>query len=118
MSWKKLYVSVKTTDDDLKPIGAIIRRDRGGTDQAIPAAWPQSAAPLHPLRSSEAACQGQRSGPRHGVHGATDGAVLAEHPCQPRQPGPVQARQRSLIRRYMNRAWQETNSPLAPCRDF
>ena len=30
MPWEKPYVSVKTTDDDLKPIGEIIRRERGG----------------------------------------------------------------------------------------
>ena len=42
MPRKKPYVSVKTTDDDLKPIGDIIRRERGGPVQAIPAASPQA----------------------------------------------------------------------------
>ena len=45
----------------------------------------------------------QRSGPRSGLHGANDGAVLVA-PHQPRQPPPVQARQRPLQARHVRQA--------------
>ena len=52
-------------------------------------------APLHPGRSSEPACWGQRSGRRSRLHGADDGAVqLAPH--QPRRPEQVCPTQRTL----------------------
>ena len=53
------------------------------------------AAGIHSLRSGEPACRGQRSGPRSGLHGAADGAVLAA-PHQPRQPVSVCPPQRTL----------------------
>ena len=56
---------------------------------------PPPARPLHPLRSGEPVDRGQRSGPRHGLHGAADGAVLAA-PHQPRQPERVCPSQRPV----------------------
>ena len=66
-------------------------------------------------RSGEPAGRGQRSGPRSGLHGAADGAVQpAAH--QPRQPAPVQARERPLQAGYDrgNRQQAPLWQPAAP----
>ena len=63
--------------------------------------------PLHPSRSGEPACFGQRSGPRSRFHGAAAGAVQPA-PHQPRQPPSIQATEQPLHalhgrRRYADR---------------
>ena len=79
---------------ELVPIGDALA-DLGGPVKVIRDSLASSATPLHPLRPSEPACLGQRSGPRSRFHGANDGAVLPASQ-QPRQPQRVQARQRPV----------------------
>ena len=55
----------------------------GGTCQRTARSLAPGVAPLHPLRSGEPACRGQRSGPRSRLHGAAAGAVQPA----PHQPG-------------------------------
>ena len=60
---------------ELDPIGeAVPDLDdvRGAGD---PRRLAPGAAPLHPSRSGEPACRGQRSGPRSRLHSADDGAM-------------------------------------------
>ena len=68
--------------DDLVPIGDALS-GLDGPVKAIREATPQAVAPLHPLRSGEPVGLGQRSGPRPGLHGADDSALLPA-PHQPR----------------------------------
>ena len=58
----------------LVPIGEAF----GGPDEVDPRCLAPGAAPLHPSRSGEPACFGQRSGPRSRLHGADAGVVLGE----------------------------------------
>ena len=60
--------------DGLVPIGEALA-DLDGPVKAIRDATPPGGAPLHPLRSGEPACLGQRSGRRSRLHCADDGAV-------------------------------------------
>ena len=62
-----------------------------------PGARPASpgATGFHPLRSGEPVGEGPRSGHRSWLHGPHDGAVLPAAK-QPRQPAPIQARQRAI----------------------
>ena len=95
--------------DGLIPIGEALADLPGPVQALIPLA--PNTTPLNPLRPSEPACFGQRSGTGSRFHGADDGVVLAS-PHQPRQSPPVQARQRAvqahhvLKRRDQTPLWQ------------
>ena len=67
----------------------------GGPVKAIREASPQAVHRFTRFDQVNQLCQRQRSGPRSGLHGAADGAVLPA-PDQPRQPDSVPARQRPL----------------------
>ena len=79
--------------DGLVPIGDALS-GMGGPVKAIQPLAP-GAAPFHPCRSGEPACQRQRSGRRSRLHGANDGALLVA-PHQPRQPNSVHPSERPL----------------------
>ena len=70
----------------LVPIGEAVS---GLDDELVPAlrdASAPGAAPLHRGRSGRPTCQGPRNGPRPGLHGSNDGAVLVAAK-QPRATG-------------------------------
>ena len=77
---------------ELVPIGEVVA-DLDGPVKKLRDA--PGGSPLHPLRSSEPACRGQRSGPRSRLHGADAGAVQPAAQ-QPRQPDSVCPSQRPL----------------------
>ena len=78
-----------------------------GLVKKSPPGFATSLASLHPLRSGEPACRGQRSGPRSWLHGAADGALLpAAH--QSRQPERVHPSQRPLHLSHECRWSQQT----------
>ena len=67
----------------------------GRAGERTPRSLAPGAAPLHPSRSGEPTGRCQRSGPRFGLHGTPDGAVLPA-PHQPRQPAISTSAQRPL----------------------
>ena len=62
--------------DGLVPIGDAVSVLDDGPVPTLRDDSPQAWPPLHRGRSGESVGRGQRSGPRPGLHGADDGAVL------------------------------------------
>ena len=80
-------------------ISAMMTGERVGVghdpQRGAPRSLTPGGAPLHPGRSGEPACGGQRSGPRSRFHGAADGAVLVASD-QSRQPDSLYPSERPL----------------------